>query len=294
MKSRFMAFGLLTFLPLLASCGDSTSAPVPSRIVVTPGNVSMDALGLTQQYSALVEDAKGKAVTGVSITWSSSNATVASVSPSGLATGLDRGTSSIRASAEGLTGSSTLTVAQVPAMVVKMAGDGQTGALSQPLAQELEVEITDSQGNPIGGQVVNFGIVAGAGSLSPTSATTDAQGLATSVWTLGCSNDNPQRVVATASGITVEFTASADLSLPAICQTTVPDGRETVSYSEGLVAVGGQGTMAWSVQSGALPGGLSLSADGLLAGPLPCPQPASTVAAFSSLPEAPVIATGLA
>ena len=267
MKFRFIASGLLVLLPLLASCGDSPSAPVPSRIVITPGNVSMNALGLTQQFSASVEDGKGRPVTGVSITWNSTNSTVASVSSSGLATGLTRGTASIQASAEGLTASASLTVAPVPAAVIKISGDSQTGALSQPLSQELEVEVTDSQGNPIGGQVVNFGIVAGAGTLSPSSATTNAQGLATTVWTLGCSNDNPQRVVATSSGISVEFTAEADLSLPAICQSTVPDGRETVPYSVELVAVGGDpNTMAWTIQSGALPGGLNLSAGGLLAG----------------------------
>jgi hypothetical protein len=268
MNPRLLALGLLFCLPLLNSCGgDSTSAPVPSRIIISPGNVSMDALGLTQQFSATVEDGDGNAMSGTQIAWASSNAAVASISSSGLATGLNRGNTSIRASAEGLTASVALTVAQVPSSVEKASGDGQTGALSQPLPQLLGVEVMDSQGNPIPGQIVNFGIVAGAGSLNPSSATTDAQGLATSIWTLGCSNDNPQEVVATASGQSVNFSATADLNLPAICDLTVPDGRATLPYSTSLVAVGGDpGSMAWSVQDGDVPPGLTLSAQGLLSG----------------------------
>ena len=267
MKSRLLTPGLFLLLPFLGSCGDSTSAPVPSRIVVTPGSVTMDAVGLTQQYSATVEDKKGKPITGSAVSWTTTDGTVASVSGSGLATGLKRGTTAIRATAEGLTGSATLTVSPIPTAVVKNAGDGQTGALSQPLPENLEVEVLDSQGNPIQGASVSFIATVGGGAVSPSMATTDAQGRATAAWTLGCSNDDPQRVVASTSGISVEFTASANLSLPAICQESIPDGRVTFSYSVQLEVVGGdQPTMAWTVESGTLPSGVDLSASGVLAG----------------------------
>jgi hypothetical protein len=65
----------------------------------------------------------------------------------------------------------------------------------------------------------------------------------------------------------VEFTASADLSLPAICQETVPDGRVTLPYSAHVEVVGGdQATMSWSVESGSLPPGLGFSSTGFLTG----------------------------
>lgn len=268
MVSRLKASsGLFLLLPLLASCGDSTSAPVPSRIVITPGNVTLDALGLSQQFSAKVEDKKGNAISGATVSWVSSNPLVATVGADGTATALSRGTTTIEAIVEGLTGKATLVVTPVPASLQKLQGDEQTGALSQPLPQVLEIEVVDSEGFPVVGQTVMFTVTAGGGTVSPGTTTTNAAGLASTAWTLGCSNDNPQRVVATASGITVEFTAQADLSLPAICQSGVPDGRVTLPYSAQLEAVGGDvASLTWSLASGEIPGGLSLAADGLLSG----------------------------
>jgi hypothetical protein len=267
MRIRRLITGLFLLLPVLVSCKDSTSTPVPSRIVVTPGTLTMDALGLTQQFSAQVLDKKGKAVESSTITWTSSNSEVAEVSSSGLATGLKKGTATIQAAADGLTGTATLIVDPLPAQLVKSAGDAQTGALSQPLPLELEVEVRDSQGNVVEGASVSFLVVVGGGSIFPTLATTNAQGRATAVWTLGCSNDDPQRARASSGGFSVEFTASADLSLPAICQETVPDGRVTLPYSAQVVVVGGdQATMSWSVESGSLPPGLGFSSTGFLTG----------------------------
>lgn len=268
MRHRLPTLGFLLLLPVLGSCGgDSTSAPVPSRIVVTPGSATLDAVGLTQQFSAQVLDKKGNALTGSTVTWTSSNPAIASVDPSGLARSLKKGNATIQASAEGLTGGAGLTVNPVAAQVVKIAGDTQIGALSQPLAEVLEVEVTDSQGNPVESASVTFVVLAGGGLVSPFSTTTDSQGRATATWTLGCSDDNPQRVAARADGISVEFTASADLDLPAICQESIPDGRATYPYSVQLEVVGGDpGSKTWSVESGVLPPGVTLSVDGLLGG----------------------------
>ena len=227
----------------------------------------MDALGLTQQFTATVEDKKGKPITGVAVIWSSTDRGVASVSTSGLVTGLRRGTTTIRASAEGLSGGANVTLNPVPAGIVKIAGDEQTGALSQTLPQAVELEIQDSQGNGLIGISVTLAILAGDGSTSPTFGTTDALGRLSATWTLGCSGENPQRLEAFGGGQTVVFTATADLSLPAICQEAVPNGRESFTYQEQLEVVGGDpGTMTWSLEAGTLPPGISVSAQGLLTG----------------------------
>ncbi len=267
MRARVPILGLFLLIPALSACGDSTSAPVPSRITVTPGNATLDALGLSQQFSAQVEDKKGNAISDAVITWSSSNAEVASVSSSGLVTALKKGNATIEATSEGLTGRATMVVDPRPAQVTKNAGDEQTGALSQPLAQQLEVEVRDSEGNPVVGVSVSFTVTAGEGSITPSLANTDAQGRAFATWTLGCSNEDPQRATATSGGISVEFTASADLALPAICQGAIPQGRVTFPYSVQLEVVGGdQATMTWSLESGSLPAGVDLSSSGFVAG----------------------------
>ncbi|QSQ12226.1 putative Ig domain-containing protein [Myxococcus landrumensis] len=62
---------------------------------------------------------------------------------------------------------------------------------------------------------------------------------------------------------TVTFTVNA---LPAITTLSLPDGTQGDLYSHGLTATGGAGTNTWALASGALPQGLTLSAQGTLSG----------------------------
>jgi len=265
MTKRYLGLGLL--LLLLQACGDSTSSPVPSRIVVSPFSTNMVALGETLQYSARLEDKKGKEITGVAFTWSSSNAEIATISASGLATGVKAGSTSVRAGAEGLTGNATLTVDPVPDQLTKTAGDQQSGALRQVLPVEPTVEVQDANGNPVEGMNVTFSVVAGGGTATPWQVQTGSDGHASTVWQLGCSNDNPQRLDAKIGGLTVSFTADVDLTALAICMDSVPEGRETHPYSTTMEAAGGdQSTLNWSVVGGVLPPGLTLQPGGELSG----------------------------
>lgn len=75
-----------------------------------------------------------------------------------------------------------------PVRVVTTAGDQQRGVVDRALASPLVVLVTDDGGNPVGGVVVTFEILDGGGSFGglPTSVvTTDLDGLAEAVWTLG-------------------------------------------------------------------------------------------------------------
>lgn len=51
-----------------------------------------------------------------------------------------------------------------------------------------------------------------------------------------------------------------------VSPTSVPAGVTSTSYSQTLTATGGSGAYTWSVQSGTLPNGITLSTGGLLAG----------------------------
>jgi hypothetical protein len=95
----------------LAGCshGDGT-APVVTSVVVTPASPTLSAVGATQQFSATAKDASGNEVTGVTASWSSSATTVATVSPSGLATAVGDGTTAITATIEGVEGQAQLIV----------------------------------------------------------------------------------------------------------------------------------------------------------------------------------------
>ncbi len=66
---------------------------------------------------------------------------------------------------------------------------------------------------------------------------------------------------------TMTYTLTIKPALSVTTATTLPTGFVGTSYSQPLAATGGSGTgYAWSVASGALPAGLTLSAAGLVAG----------------------------
>jgi Leishmanolysin/Bacterial Ig-like domain (group 2) len=92
--------GALCTLALVAGCGGGGTEPkVPAAITVSPPSLSFTAIGQTQQLSPTITDAQGNPVTGVSISWSSDNAGVASVSSSGLVTSHGNGSAQITAQA---------------------------------------------------------------------------------------------------------------------------------------------------------------------------------------------------
>ena len=92
-----------------AACGDGTTeppapvppqpTPVPPRpttVTVTPATAELTALGATVQLSAEVRDQNGNAMTGAAVTWSSGNASVATVDGAALATAAGNGTATNR------------------------------------------------------------------------------------------------------------------------------------------------------------------------------------------------------
>ncbi|HEX9886853.1 MAG TPA: putative Ig domain-containing protein [Longimicrobiales bacterium] len=99
---------------LTAVCGGSGGGPTPppavATVLVTPSNPVLPGVGATQQFAAQPLDASGTQVTGVTVTWASSDPLVATITSSGLATAQGVGTAFISATAEGKSGTAMLTV----------------------------------------------------------------------------------------------------------------------------------------------------------------------------------------
>jgi hypothetical protein len=66
-----------------------------------------------------------------------------------------------------------------------VSGDAQKGPFGVALGAPLVVSVTHANGTPAANVKVNWGVVAGEGSLSSASATTDQNGKASVTWTLG-------------------------------------------------------------------------------------------------------------
>ena len=106
------------------------------------------------------------------------------------------------------------------------SGDAQTGVVGQALVNPLRVVVTDG-GAPAVGATVAWSTSAATGSMTPASATTDANGIATSSWALGTVS-GPQTAQATlsgASGSPVPFTATANPGLPSTLSDAGGNGQ---------------------------------------------------------------------
>jgi hypothetical protein len=93
-----------------------------------------------------------------------------------------------------------------PASIVLVSGDGQgTIEVGTKLGQSLTVRVTDSQGQHLSGVVVTWTTASGA--LSPSTSSTNADGVATADWTLG-TLVGTQTATATVTGLQpITFTA---------------------------------------------------------------------------------------
>ncbi len=89
-----------------------TNVPVAS-VTVSPATASVPA-GQTVQLTATLKDANGNTLTGRTVTWSSDNTAVATVSASGLVSGVVAGAATITATSEAKTGTSAITVTAPP------------------------------------------------------------------------------------------------------------------------------------------------------------------------------------
>jgi uncharacterized protein YjdB len=114
----------------------TVNAPPPApvaTVAVSPSSNTINA-GQTVQLAATARDANGATLTGRTITWSSSNASVASVSGNGLVTGIAAGTVTITATSETKSGTASVTVQSVtpPTKVDTIFAEGfESGSLSR-------------------------------------------------------------------------------------------------------------------------------------------------------------------
>lgn len=92
----------------------TVALPPVASVTVSPATGSVSP-GLTLQLTATTNDASGQPLTGRPVTWTTSDASKATVGSSGVVTGVSPGSVTITATSEGKSGSAILTVADVTA-----------------------------------------------------------------------------------------------------------------------------------------------------------------------------------
>ena len=192
----------------LSSCGGGNSNSSPSSsipatptlqsISVTPGNASV-AAGLTQQFTATgtFSDGSMKPLT-TGVTWSTSDATLATVDGNGLATTLKAGSATISAASASVMGHAPLTIgpAQPVNLVVSPAAASVVIGSSTPTKLSALLNFTDKS-------VVDVSSQSTWSSANPLNATVDATGNVVTV------RRGYSRITATNGS----FSASADFAV---------------------------------------------------------------------------------
>src|SRR5207247_3052981 len=102
-----------------------TFVPVAS-VTVNPASASVQ-VGQTVQLTATPRDANGNQLPGRTVTWASTNTTVATVNGQGLVTTKAVGSATITATSEGQSGSAAITVTAAPEATVTVSPAAAAG-----------------------------------------------------------------------------------------------------------------------------------------------------------------------
>src|SRR5438128_4237836 len=148
-----------------------TPAPVAS-VTLNPTSTTV-LVGQTAQLSATTTDSAGNVLSGRTVTWVSSNSSVAAVSAVGLVTGVGLGSATIIATSEGQSNTASVTVTNVPVASVSVTPASATLQVGQTV--QLTATPRDSNGNALSGRVVAWS------SSTPSAATVSASGLVAGV-----------------------------------------------------------------------------------------------------------------
>jgi len=246
-QPRLALLSLCTLAFALACGGDSSGPPAVASVDVS-GPTSDVAVGGTLQLTATALDAKGTALTGRPVTWTSVSPTIATVNSAGLVTGVAAGSTAITATIGGQTGSQTINVIPPPVSTVSVTLAATTlrvGETTQGTAVTRDANNNVLQGrattwassNPQIATVSNLGVVT---AISPGSATITAtsenkSGSAELTVSAGNPDEAPQ-ITAVSPGTLVEGQAA-----------TITGTRFGATAVENMVRIGGVATSVTSV-----------------------------------------------
>jgi hypothetical protein len=105
----------------------ATVSALGSSVLVSPQTANL-LVGGTQQLTATARDASGNTLTGRAVTWSTSNASIATISSTGLVTAVAAGSATLTATVEGVQGMAAITVSS-PVRIVPGFSIGRVGGL---------------------------------------------------------------------------------------------------------------------------------------------------------------------
>ena len=150
----------------------TVAAKTAAAIVISPNAVTT-TVGQSAQLTATVKDASGGTLTGRTITWATANTAVATVSSSGLVNAVGAGSTTISATADGVTGQASFTTTSVTASSVSITPTSPVVQVGQDT--QLTATAYDAGGTTLAARVATWS------SANPTVATVSSTGRVTGV-----------------------------------------------------------------------------------------------------------------
>lgn len=186
----------------------AVGAPTPVTIVIAPPSISI-IVGQTSQLTATVKDSSGAVIAGAPVTWSADNSGNATVSSTGLVTGVSAGVATVTATSGPAHMNASVTVSQAPANAVVVSPSSATLLVTEQL--QLSATVTDAQGNPLSGRTVTWASnnTAVATVSATGNVTAVSPGTATITGTSGSAHGNAMITVKLVPVVTVNVNPSA-------------------------------------------------------------------------------------
>ena len=129
----------------------TVTGPRVASVQVSPPNATLK-VGDIVTFSAQPRDANGAALTGHGVSWSSSNAQVASVNSSGRVTAVSAGGTIISAQSEGQVGLATVTVSVISVASIRVSPTNLSLNIGQ--TAPLQAQTLDASNNQLPGRTV--------------------------------------------------------------------------------------------------------------------------------------------
>ena len=212
--------------------------PREMRLLIISGHDQTGVIGetLPNPFAVRVRDPDNIPLEGVTVTFTvtagggtlSTTTTVTDTkgrAESTLTLGSEPGTNTVEVRAQGISQTRIFRAEAtlpppVPTALSIASGDNQTGFTGELLMSPFVVEVHDQRGNPMGGVTVTFAVIAGGGTLSAGTVTTNENGRAESTLTLG-TEPGTNTVEATVEGISQTETFNAEATRPPPTPTTL-------------------------------------------------------------------------
>src|SRR3989440_216943 len=154
---RLIALAALAVGAGVVACERTTTPIGPPAAVASvdlpPPSATVHARP-TVPLRATPQDGNGAALSGRAVTWSSSNISVATVSSSGLVSGVTPGSATITATSEGKSGTSSITVTDIPVATVSVSPP--TASIQPGQTVQLTATLKDASGNTLSGRTVTW------------------------------------------------------------------------------------------------------------------------------------------